>query len=107
MVLAAFVQADGNIKTRPAVVLRELPPYNDLLICGISTQLRQLVKDFDELISPDDDDFLLSGLVATSLVRLGFLVSVPRDRITGTIGIISPERHKRLLKKLSDYLTVI
>ena len=68
--------------------------------------MRQQVKDFDELISPDDDDFPLSGLVATSLVRLGFLVSVPRDRITGTIGAISSERHKRLLKKLSDYLII-
>jgi mRNA interferase MazF len=104
VVLAIFQQADGTVKTRPAIVLREMPPFQDLLICGISTQLHQRVKDFDELISVTDADFLSSGLVGTSLVRLGFLVAVPQNRIMGVIGEISSERHKRLLKRLSDYL---
>lgn len=104
VVLAIFQQADGAVKTRPAVVLREMPPYHDLLVCGISTQLHQQVKDFDELIFAGDEDFLSSGLVETSLVRLGFLVAAPQNRIMGTIGAISPERHKRLLKRLSEYL---
>ncbi len=104
VVLAIFQQADNTVKTRPAIVLREMQPYHDLLICGISTQLHQEVKNFDELISADDDDFLSSGLVETSLVRLGFLVAAPQSRIMGTIGTISPERHRRLLRKLSDYL---
>ena len=104
MVLAAFAQADGTLKTRPAVVLREMPPFRDLLICGLSTQLRQQVMGFDELISRDDDDYKSSGLVTPSLIRLGFLASVPTDRIMGGIGAISTERHRRLLEKLSDYL---
>src|SRR5439155_10337822 len=103
-VLATFQQADGTVKSRPAVVLREMPPYGDLLVCGVSTQLHQQVKDFDELISIGDRDFQSSGLVETSLVRLGFLVAAPQNRIMGTIGAISPERHKRLLKRVSDYL---
>jgi mRNA interferase MazF len=104
VVLTPVPQADGVTKNRPAIILRGLPPYQDLLVCGVSTQLRQRVEDFDELISPDDADFASSGLKSESLIRLGFLAVLPESRIIGTIGSISPERHKRLLKTLSDYL---
>jgi len=43
-------QADGKIKIRPALILRIMPNYNDLLVCGISKQLHQCVKEFDEII---------------------------------------------------------
>ena len=104
MVIVPLPQADGRIKDRPAIILRELPPFRDVLICGVSTQLRQVVKDFDEIISRSDADFGSSGLREESLVRLGFLVVVPRNKIVGTIGSISPQRHKRLLQRLSEYL---
>ena len=104
VVLAIFPQADGSVKNRPAIILRKMPPFGDLLVCGVSTQLRQKVEDFDEIIHPSDADFAASGLVAESLIRLGFLVSLPDKLIAGSIGSISLERHERLLKKLSDYL---
>jgi mRNA interferase MazF len=96
-------QADGAIKNRPAIILREMPPFGDALLCGVSTQLRQSAKDFDELISPSDADFASSGLKEGSLIRLGLLAVVPRSKIVGSIGSISPERHKRLLQRLSEY----
>lgn len=105
IILTPFPQADGVVKNRPAVVLRELPPYRDLLICGVSTQLHQQVEDFDEIISPRDADFLSSGLVSESIIRLAFLAVLPRKRVMGAIGSISTDRHKRLLKTLSAYLT--
>jgi mRNA interferase MazF len=92
------------VKNRPAVLLREMPPFRDVLVGGVSTQLRQAVKDFDEVISPSDVDFVSSGLIEDSLIRLGFLVVVPRAKIVGSIGSISSERHKRLLQRLSEYL---
>jgi len=104
VILTPIPQADGRIKNRPAVVLRELPPYKDLLVCGVSTQLQQYVKDFDEIISPTDSDFASSGVVTKSLIRLGFLAILPRISIAGSIGEISSRRHKRLLRTLSDYL---
>ena len=104
IVIAVFQQSDGSLKRRPALVLREMPPFRDFLICGISTQLRQQVKDFDEIISEADADFTASGLDSDSLIRLGFLLVVPRKEIIGSIGEISSERHQRLLKNLSDYL---
>jgi mRNA interferase MazF len=104
VILTPVPQADGAIKNRPAIILREMPPYKDFLVCGVSTQLHQQVKDFDEIISPSEADFPSSGLRSESLVRLGFLAVLPHSRIVGSIGSISPERHKRLLKTLSDYL---
>ena len=105
VVITPVLQADGEQKDRPAIFLREMPPYRDLLVCGVSTQLHQYVENFDEVISPADADFESSGLRSKSLIRLGFLAVLPRRRVLGSIGSISTERHKRLLKTLSDYLT--
>ena len=104
VVLTPIPQADGGTKNRPAVVLRALPPYRDLLVCGVSTQLHQQVEGFGERIVTSDDDFAGSGLRADSLIRLGFLAVLPSRTILGSIGSVSPTRHKRLLKRLSDYL---
>lgn len=95
IVLTPVPQADGKIKNRPAVILREMPLYRDLLVCGISTQLNRCVKDFDEIISTDDTDFGSSGLLEESVIRLGFLAVLPRSSILGSIGSISTERHRR------------
>jgi mRNA interferase MazF len=94
----------GQIKNRPAIILRELPPYRDLLVCGVSTQLQQFVPGFDELIISKDKDFVSSGLIADSVIRLGFLAVVQRKTVLGSIGKIATERHNRLLRILSAYL---
>ncbi|MGI8788279.1 MAG: type II toxin-antitoxin system PemK/MazF family toxin [Pyrinomonadaceae bacterium] len=104
VIIAAFPQSDGSLKRRPALILREMPPFRDFLICGISTQIRQRVENFDEIISSADDDFEESGLDADSLIRLGFLLVLPRTQIIGAIDEISKERHKKLLQNLTDYL---
>ena len=95
---------DGSVKHRPAVILREMPTFRDFLVCGISTQLHHATKGFDEIIGAADPDFPSSGLRTESVIRLGFLQVVPRRTIAGSIGSIAPERHKRLLRTLSDYL---
>jgi mRNA interferase MazF len=61
VILTPFSQANGLVKNRPAVCLREMPPYRDLLVCGVSTQLHQQVKGFDETITSGDADFAASG----------------------------------------------
>jgi mRNA interferase MazF len=104
IVLTPIPQADGQVKNRPALFLRELPPFKDALVCGISTQLHHEVSGFDEVITAQDDDFANSGLVTNSLIRLGFLAVVPRRKLIGSIGSVSASRHQRLLKNLSDYL---
>jgi mRNA interferase MazF len=107
VVLTPLPQADGQIKNRPAIVLRAMPPYGDLLLCGVSTQLRQEVEGFDDPIGPADPDFSTSGLKAPSLVRLGFLAVLPTSSLVGVIGFISESRHQKLLGRLSRHLRPI
>ncbi len=57
VILATVPQADGRKKNRPAIILRELPPYGDFLVCGVSTQLHHIEEAFDERIFPQDPDF--------------------------------------------------
>ena len=104
IILTPLPQADGVVKNRPALLLRELPPFGDFLACGVSTQLHQAVPEFDEVIVKADPDFPTSGLVADSLIRLGFLAILPRQRILGSSGQIAAERHARLLRSLGKYL---
>lgn len=105
IILTPIPQADGKVKYRPALILREFPsPYRDVLVCGISTQIHVCIENFDEIIATTDDDFVKSGLLNQSLIRLGFLAVIPLRNIAGAIGEISPDRHKRLLIKLSKYL---
>jgi len=102
--IAALPQFDRQTKKRPVILLREMPRHRDFLVCGISSQLLSRVPTFDELIAVSDVDFASSGLLETSVVRLSFLMVLPRTQIVGAIGSISPERHRRLLGGLSTYL---
>jgi mRNA interferase MazF len=104
VVVAEVPQADDQRKRRPALILREMPLHHDLLICGISTRLHLRVPDFDELILPAHPDFSSSGLLAASVVRAGFLMVLPRRSVVGSIGSVAPERHRRLLRALSNHL---
>lgn len=104
VVVTPLPQADGQVKNRPAVILRTMPPHGDLLVCGVSTQLHHETQGFDDVIRPSDPDFAASGLKAASLIRLGFLVVLPVSSFLGSIGSISPEGHRHLLQRLSDHL---
>ena len=104
VVLAQLPQADGRLKIRPAVFLRKMPPFGDVLVCGISTQVHQAVRGFDEVVTAADDDFSGSGLKGTSIIRLGFLALVPAENIAGKVGTIAVERHCRLLSRLCEHL---
>ena len=102
--LTPLAQANGAIKNRPAVVLRKMPPFGDLLVCSISSQVRQTAVGFDDIVEPFHPDYASSGLKKSSVIRLGFLAVLPSSHFSGSIGVISPERHKRLLTRLSEYL---
>jgi mRNA interferase MazF len=104
VVLLPLRQADGKIKPRPAVALRQLPGFGDWLVCGVSSQLHHFVAGVDEQVSATDPDFGTSGLTGPSLIRLSFLQAVPLSTIMGRIGAIAAERHRRLLSNLSKHL---
>ncbi len=102
--LTPLPQADGCIKPRPVILLRQMPPFGDWLICGVSTQLHQEVAGFDDIIETTHPDFRRSGLKSASLIRLGFLAVLPADHLLGALGSISLERHNRLLQRLAAFL---
>jgi mRNA interferase MazF len=102
--LTPLPQADGRIKNRPVILLRQMPPFRDWLVCGVSTQIHQQAAGFDETIEPAHTGFASSGLKAASLIRLGFLATLPAHDLPGIIGSISAERHQRLLRNLARHL---
>lgn len=103
--LTVLPQADGQRKNRPVVVLRKMPPFDDWLVCGVSTQLHQAVAGFDDAVHVGDADYTASGLKASSLIRLGFLAVIPETQLLGAIGALAPQRHRRLLDRLSEHLS--
>ncbi len=105
VILVPLPQADGQRKPRPAIFLKSIPPFGDILVCGISTRLGQRVADFDEIISPQDADFHGSGLRCESLIRLGFLAEYAPSQTLGVIGGISPQRLRGLLARLSSFFS--
>lgn len=91
-----------GLKLRPAICLKRLPPtYEEFLVCGLSTRGR-LADNFDEKIRNGDNGVRLAS--EESVIRLGFLGRVRREEVVGRRGSISVVRHRRLLKKLSEYL---
>jgi mRNA interferase MazF len=102
--LSPLPQADGRLKNRPVVLLRQMPPFGDWLVCGVSTQVQQQFAGFDEVIETSHPDFSGSGLKASSLIRLGYLAVLPARDLLGAIGSISLERHRRLLENLRRHL---
>ena len=104
IVLAALPQSDGKLKQRPALLLKFIPPYNDLLVCGISSKLHQEVIGFDQTLKPNDSDFASSKLVQSSVIRLGYLVVLPKAIVSGSIGHISDKRLQHLKQSLVDFL---
>ena len=104
VVLTPLPQADGEAKPRPAILLCQVPPFGDWLVCGVSTQVHHEVVGFDGIIEPSHTDFAGSGLKAPSLIRLGFLAVLPSTALLGVIGSISAERHGRLLQRLGAFL---
>jgi mRNA interferase MazF len=104
IVLLALAQADGAIKNRPALLLRKFQPFDDFLVCGISTQLRQEILGFDFILQSNTPYFKQTGLLQPSLLRLGFLAMIPNNKIIGKIGTIPNDIRKQLLMRLSDYL---
>jgi mRNA interferase MazF len=106
VVLFRFPQTDlEQGKLRPALLLGKLPgEYDDWLICMISSQTRQYVAGFDEIVKEGDIDFEQSGLKVTSVIRVGRLAVISGEILLGAIGEISSERLSRIKQNLSEWL---
>jgi mRNA interferase MazF len=104
IVVASLQQSDGKIKLRPVLVLKSMPQYHDLLVCGISSQLWNFVEGFDEKIEDSHPDFKISGLTRSSIVRIGYLATLDIRDIKGTIRHVSSETINLIISRLVEYL---
>ena len=87
-------------------MLGKLPgEYDDWLICMVSSQTRQYISEFDEIVQESDGDFGESGLKVASVIRVGRLAVVSGEILLGAIGQVSNERLQRVKKHLSDWLS--
>ncbi|MBI5651656.1 MAG: type II toxin-antitoxin system PemK/MazF family toxin [Chloroflexi bacterium] len=107
IVLFRFPQTDRTQgKLRPALLLERLPgQFDDWLICMISSQLQQFVPGFDEIVQPNDDDFVQSGLKVASVIRIGRLAVMDGAVLLGATGEIDAERLRRIKTNLANWLT--
>ncbi len=101
-----FPQTDlAQGKLRPALLVAQLPgSYGDWLTCMISSQVKQFVPTFDELITPNDQDFSVSGLSTVSVIRSSRLAVASEGIFVGRLGEISHERHVRIRQRLIEWL---
>lgn len=106
VVLLRFPHTDMEEgKLRPALLLCRVPgEFPDWLICMVSSQMRHYITDFDEIVHPEDDDFVLSGLKVESVIRIGRLAVVSEDILLGAIGEVSTQRLRRIKQRLSQWL---
>lgn len=107
VVLIRFLETDQSQgKLRPALVIRRLPGrHDDWLTCLISSNLRQQLSGFDELIGEEDADYKSSGLKTASVIRIARLAIVEQRLFVGSIGRISEERLKAIKSRLSRWIS--
>jgi mRNA interferase MazF len=92
-------------KLRLVLVLSALPgPFGDVLVCGVSSQWRQEIPQWDERLSLDEPDFATSGLKVASVIRLNWLAAVNPNVSAGTLGFIGEDRLLRLRQRLAAQL---
>ena len=106
IVLFKFPQTDQKEgKLRPALVLRKLPgKFDDWLICMISSQIHQKLPDLDEMVTPDDADFVKAGLKVPSVIRASRLAVVDVEILLGKLGQIDHDRLIRIRENIANWI---
>ncbi|PZU97046.1 MAG: PemK family protein [Pseudanabaena sp.] len=107
IVLVRFPQADLKAgKLRPALVVAIAPSrHPDLLLALISSRIHQAIPNFDDIIDTSDDDYLVTGLKITSVIRLSRLATLESSIISARLGNISLDRLKRIKTRLIDWIS--
>ena len=100
----SFPQADGKSKARPAILLLRFELHGDWLACGVSTSLGLFMDGLDILIDEDHPDFGSMELPRPSLIRTGFLDTIPSKSIEGSFGKVRAETVRQLRGNLAERL---
>ena len=70
----------------------------------ISSQLKQEIENFDEIIRHDHNDFTTSGLKSGSVIRISRIAVVEQKILIGSVGEISNARLLKVKKVLSNWI---
>ncbi len=106
IVLTPFPHTDlSKAKLRPVLLLKQASVrFDDWLVCMVSSQLQQTDADLDETVSPDDTDFLASGLKTARVCRLSRLAVLDGGILVGSIGVIGDERLTAIRQRLAKWI---
>lgn len=92
-------------KLRPVLMLRQAStPFDDWLVCMISSQLRQSDSRLDEVLQPGEADFVQSGLKVASVLRLSRLAVLDAALLAGCLGSISDRRLHQIRQRLAAWI---
>lgn len=107
LVLLRFPEADLQAgKLRPALVVAIAPgQHGDVLLALVTSQVRQEVVGFDEVVAPEDPDFAATRLKARSIIRLTRLTSVSPQVIEARLGVTSATRLANIRRQLAEWLS--
>lgn len=91
---------------RPVVLLRKASPrYDDWLVCMVSSKLEQAESGLDELLLPDQSDFVQTGLKVPSVLRLSRLAVIDGRLLAGSIGSLHRARLQTIRRRLGHWIT--
>jgi mRNA interferase MazF len=79
--------------------------FDDFLTCMITTNLARSVEYIDEILTPDDGDFIQSGLKKSSVLRICRVAVINKTKMKGRLGNISPDRFSRVRCRLADWVS--
>lgn len=96
-------QPDGSLKTRPLLLVKKAPKYNDWIVMAISSQTQQEVKDLDILIEENNEVFRGTGLIKKSIVRVAFINTISGKHIPGAIGRLPQEILRQAKERFAKY----
>ena len=108
VVLVPFPFDDlSTTKVRPAVCLtNEIQPYGHVVVAFITSQVSTNPSRTDLAILDSDQDFQITGLKASSTVRLHRLMTVSRSIIKRELGHISSVHQSEIRHRLQDLFEI-
>ncbi|MGK5092750.1 type II toxin-antitoxin system PemK/MazF family toxin [Deltaproteobacteria bacterium TL4] len=105
ILLMEFPQSDlSSGKLRPVLIIKAVKgDFKDWVVCMVSSQVRQAIQGFDEIVVSTDGDFPESGLKVDSVIRVGRLFTAHESVFKAVMGTISQERLQRVQNTLSTF----
>jgi mRNA interferase MazF len=89
-------------KVRPALCLtREIGRLKHVIIAFISSRIPDAPQESDLVIRKGSPDWVDTGLVMDSVIRLHKMVTIPRNLIKRRLGIINPSVQQKVREKVS------